>query len=364
MIRVENLSIRFGEFQLREISLDLEEGTYFILLGPSGAGKTLLLESILGIKQPDQGRVFVNGRDATRLPPEERGVSYVPQDLVLFPHLSIRDNILFGPRMRHLDIDEAAEIGQMSDLLDIGHILDRRDIRTLSGGEKQRVALARALITHPKVLFMDEPLSSLDAHIRRALQEQLRLLQQTLKLTIFQVTHDHEEAFLLADRIAIMMDGQIKQVGTPDEIYRWPRDLRVAEFLLMKNVYDARVEEHLGDNRYQLTLGDIPIEVHARKSLRPGNSVKVGIRPEEVLVINPNRPLNPSWQVNTLPCMVESIVNLGHLRVMRLTLNNGAGPYIEVSLTHRVVRSISPKTGDTIHIHLRPAAFCVFDGLE
>lgn len=361
MIKVENLSVRFGKFHLKDISLHLEEGAYFLLLGPSGAGKTLLLESILGIKRPDKGKVFIGNRDATCLPPEERGVSYVPQDLVLFPHLSVLDNILFGPKMRRQTIDRHAEVTRLTRLLNIEHILDRKDVRTLSGGEKQRVALARALITHPKVLFIDEALSALDAHIRRDLQQQLLKLHRELKLTIFQVTHDLDEAFLLADQMAIMMDGQIRQVGTPDNIYRSPRDLQIAEFLLMKNVYSALVEECLGDCRYRLMMDDLPLEIRSEGDLHRGEFVKIGIRSEDVLLLNPDEFLNSVGTVNLLPCTVDDVVKTGHVRFMRLTLSNGSGPYVDVPLAHTLIHPTAPKVGDTMYIYFSPTSLCVFN---
>ena len=207
MIRVESLSARFGDFQLRDITLDVEAGSSLVVLGPSGAGKTLLLETVLGLRRMQQGRVLIDGRDVSSLPPEERGVSYLPQDVALFPHLSVRKNILFGAGARQFKHDASVELAKLVRLLDIGRLLDRRDVRSLSGGEAQRVALARALVVRPRILLLDECFSSLDVPLRRQLREEFRQLRHSLDVTVALVTHDQEEAFLLGDQVAVLMTG-------------------------------------------------------------------------------------------------------------------------------------------------------------
>jgi ABC-type Fe3+/spermidine/putrescine transport system ATPase subunit len=220
MITVRSLSARFGNFRLEDITLRIENGEFFLLLGPTGAGKSLLLETILGIRPPDQGEILLDGQDITRLPPEDRDIAYVPQDLGLFPHLSPRENILFGANVRRIETKTVDKrLGYLTDHLQLDHIMERHDISTLSGGEKQRVAFARALITKPRVLFLDEPFSALDAYIRRRVQFQLKRLQRAIDLTVFHVTHDQEEAFLMAQHMAIMINGRIEQLGTPEACY-------------------------------------------------------------------------------------------------------------------------------------------------
>ena len=193
MISVRNVTVRFGRFALRDVSLDIKNGDFFLLLGPTGAGKSLLLETILGITRPDQGEIRLNGKNITLLPPEDRQIAYVPQDLGLFPHLSPQDNILFGAKIRRIDERTVKRrLSYLTTQLQLDHIMERPDISTLSGGEKQRVAFARALITKPTVLFLDEPFSALDAYIRRHVQFQLKRLQKAVNLTVFHVTHDQE----------------------------------------------------------------------------------------------------------------------------------------------------------------------------
>lgn len=356
MIRVESLCVSFGRFKLRDISLEVPASTSLAILGPSGAGKTLLLESVLGVKRPERGRVFLDGRDVTFLPPEERGVSYVPQDLALFPHLSVRDNILFGLRARGRKVVEDAELSRVVELLAIGRLLDRRDIGNLSGGEKQRVALARALIVRPKVLFLDESFSALDGYIRRQLQEQLWELKRSLGLTLFQVTHDQEEAFLLGDQIAVVMEGRLEQVGPAEELHARPLNLRVARFLLTRNLLCARYRGREGE------YGVVAIDgVDIRLLPAPhasGIDCYIGIRPEEVVLIRPGRPVKESQRVNLFRSRVESVVNLGHRRLLRLRVAGGLS--FDCALSPRAAREIAVRESDEVAVHLRPESILFF----
>ena len=240
MIDVQGLVAHYGSFSLRNIDLRIETGQCFVLLGPSGAGKTLFLETVLGIKPPDSGRIFLDGRDISRTPPEARGFSYLPQDLALFPHLSVRRNIEFGLRIRHTPRAIVQErVSRIARLLAIEPLLDRRSLRGLSGGEKQRVALARALIVEPRVLFLDEPFSSLDPAIRRQLHVEFAEVRQRLGLTTVLVTHDQEEAALLADRLAVLIHGEIQQSGPPAEVFDQPANLATARFLVLENLFEG-----------------------------------------------------------------------------------------------------------------------------
>lgn len=238
MIRVEQLSARRGSFNLGPVDLDLGKDSYLTILGPSGSGKTLFLETCMGLVPPDKGRVWLDGHDVTRMAPEQRHISYLPQDLALFPHLGVRENILFGAKQRRLDERKTGErLSDLIELLDLHRIIDRREVTTLSGGEKQRVALARALLPQPRLLFLDEPFSALDATVKRQLQIQLREINQRLNVTILHVTHDQEEAFMLGKRIAVMIHGRLRQVGSRDDIYYRPAELDVARFLRKRSLW-------------------------------------------------------------------------------------------------------------------------------
>ena len=242
-------------FRLGPIDLDLKNGGYLTILGPSGAGKTVLLEVCLGLAASGSGRLWLDGTYATLLPPEQRRIAYLPQDLALFPHLSVRDNILFGARQQQLAANVIQErLGELTTLLDLDSILARRTVATLSGGEKQRVALARALLSGPRLLFLDEPFSALDAAIKRQLQIKLRLINRELGVTILHVTHDQEEAFLLGDRVAVGIRSEEVVIIRPD---------RPLGADLQDNLFAARVVDILGfGGTHTLTVAIADSGVH------------------------------------------------------------------------------------------------------
>ncbi|HSH69194.1 MAG TPA: ABC transporter ATP-binding protein [Deferrisomatales bacterium] len=357
MIRVEGLCAGFGKFRLRDVELAVDPGQSFLLLGPSGSGKTLLLEAILGIRPLEAGRVLLDGVDATRLPPEARKVAYVPQDLALFPHLDVRGNLLFGLRMRGVEPREAAaRLARWAELLDLGAVLDRPDVATLSGGERQRVALARALVTEPQVLFMDEPFSALDASLRRRLQTEVRSLQRRLGLTLVQVTHEAEEAFLMADRMAILMDGRVEQWGTPAALYNRPANLKVARFLMLQNLDPGRVLGLRADGLAEVAVEGGRFVLEADPRYGEGAPVVVGIRPEEVMLIRPDRPVEPERVKNLFCGTVEEWSDLGHYRLVRLRV----GPLVLDSwLNIRAAREFPMEPGGRMWFHLRPGSFCL-----
>jgi len=207
MIEIKKLTVTLGDFLLDGIDLSVEKGEYFIILGPTGAGKTVLLEAIAGLNPVRSGEIWFDGRDVTRLEAEKRGIGFVYQDYVLFPHLSVKGNILFGMKRRKLPREEMGRILEwLVELLDIASLLERRPY-TLSGGECQKVSLARALSTSPELLLLDEPLSALDPQHREEVQRELKAIQQRLGQTVIHVTHDFEEAVALADRIAVWERG-------------------------------------------------------------------------------------------------------------------------------------------------------------
>lgn len=361
MISVQNLSARFGSFVLKDINLEISTGEFFLLLGPTGAGKSLLLETILGIRPPDRGEILLDGRDITYLPPEDRNIAYVPQDLGLFPHLSPRENILFGVKIRKIDGNTARKrLDYLTAHLQLDHIMERPDISTLSGGEKQRVAFARALITKPKVLFLDEPFSALDAYIRRHVQFQLKRLQKAVDLTVFHVTHDQEEAFLMAEGMAIMIQGRIEQWGTPEACYNVPANEKVASFLLMQNIFESEVVAVDPERKaLKCRVGSIVFDVESSRFTRVGQPLKLGIRPEEIIIISPNKPLKPSFRENLFEVTVDSLFNLGSRKMVRLVFPDDKGLSVDATFSYRITKSIRVKEGDRVSIHLRPQSFCV-----
>jgi ABC-type sugar transport system ATPase subunit len=258
MLRLRDVSVSLGDFRLKEISMHVKDGEYMVLLGPTGTGKTVLLETIAGMHRIKSGSIFIHGRDATRLPPEKRNLGVVYQDYALFPHLTVRRNITFGLQLRGEPRSKISRVvEEMGDFLDIGTILDRRP-GNLSGGERQRVALARALVLKPYVLLLDEPLSALDRSTRDRLRRELKRIHREIGVTILHITHDLTEAFFLADHLAVMKDGSILQQDTPENVLRRPRNRAVAELLGIENLIPGKIGENGG---FATRLGPVDISV-------------------------------------------------------------------------------------------------------
>ncbi len=269
MITVSDLSVSYGDFRLQDINLELKQGRCLAVLGPSGAGKTLLLETVMGARKPERGTVFLDGREITSYPPESRKIAYIPQDLALFPHLSVRDNITFGLHSQGSSGSATQRLERIADMLGIKHLLSRRRVQTLSGGEKQRVAMARALIVEPRVLFLDEPLSALDASTTSDLLQSLREMRQEMSPTIFLVSHDLAEVCFLADEVAIMIDGRVAETGPHHQVIRSPRTVAAARFLNLRNI---------------LSISALP-EPFAHIAMNaPTDCTYIAIRPEDLTI--------------------------------------------------------------------------------
>ncbi len=243
MLRLDDISLQIGGFSLQSINLHIRQGEYRVILGPTGAGKTVLLETIAGLKRPQQGTIFLAGENITATAPEKRHFGMVYQDYALFPHLSVFHNIAFSLQIRGTDKKIIRQkVDRMAEFFRISHLLKRLP-QDLSGGECQRVALARALVLEPALLLLDEPLSALDRLTRNRLQEELQRIRRQLGITVFHITHDLDEAFFLADRMAVMHNGGIVQEGRPEEIARRPKTKFVAELMGLKNFLPAQVSK-------------------------------------------------------------------------------------------------------------------------
>jgi len=308
-LRIRNLAKRFGEAAaLRAFDLDIHGGEFISLLGPSGCGKTTALNCVAGLLDPDEGSILLDDRDLALLPPERRGFGMVFQNYALFPHLTVARNVAFGLEMMGVRRDEIARrVGQALALVHLAGMEDRYPAQ-LSGGQQQRVALARALVIEPRLLLMDEPLSNLDAKLRLEMRLEIRRLHQELGLTTLYVTHDQEEALSLSDRIALMQDGTIRQVGTPEEVYRHPESSFVANFLGYRNLVPVTVEE-LRDGLARVAApGGIRLLGTARGTLEAGGDATAAIRPEDVELLAPDRA-----EGHGLPARVELAEFLGNV---------------------------------------------------
>jgi spermidine/putrescine transport system ATP-binding protein len=280
-IRLDQLEKRFGDvLAVDHVSLDVAAGEFFSLLGPSGCGKTTTLRMIGGFELPTAGRILLRDRDMTREPPDKRPVNMVFQHYALFPHLSVGDNVAFGPKRKGLAKDEVRRrVGEALSLVRLDGY-QRRKPSQLSGGQQQRVALARALANRPDVLLLDEPLGALDLKLRRQLQVELKRIQSEVGITFIYVTHDQEEALTMSDRIAVMNAGRVEQLGTPEELYERPASRFVADFIGTTNLLRATVA---ADGRTRLETGELVTIDH--NGHQTGASVEISVRPESIRLV-------------------------------------------------------------------------------
>lgn len=348
MIKVSDLCVDLGDFLLENIDLDVKPGEYFVILGPTGAGKTVLLESIAGLYRLKRGRIWVGGEEVTQLEPEKRGISIVYQDQMLFPHLSVRDNITFGLKLRKASgQDIKSTLSWLVELLDIDHLLHRKP-DTLSGGEKQKVALARALSIKPQLLLLDEPLSALDPENREGVQRELRRLHNRLKLTTVHVTHDFEEAIALGDRIAVLGDGRIHQVGTPEQIFRQPNSEFVARFAMVRNIFICEVTDGGGEGAV-LDTGGIRLAVVT--DLRGG--CHASLRPEDIIISH--APF-PSSARNCFCGTISNITDKGPILYLTVSLP----PDFICLVTRNSFDAMGLAEGSKVYITFKASAVHVF----
>mgnify|MGYP002621577418 CR=1 FL=1 len=332
---------RFGTMTaLDRISLELEPGEFVALLGPSGCGKTTALRVLAGLETADDGRIVIDDRDVIDVPTSRRDIGMVFQAYSLFPHLTARENVEFGLRMRRVPAaDRRRRADEALDLVGLDNH-GERFAHQLSGGQQQRVALARALVTEPRVLLLDEPLSALDAKVRVQLREQIRRIQTELGITTLFVTHDQEEALAVADRVAVMRAGSIEQIGTPEELYGRPANAFVADFVGLSNRLPGRVEG-----------GAIVVAGQRLPLIDPmvadGDAIAL-VRPEDVVFASES-------DQDARAGIVLTTSFLGSLRRTRVSLADG----VELSVQHDV--ALSPVAGEAVHVRLtgQPVAVAI-----
>jgi molybdate/tungstate transport system ATP-binding protein len=353
MIEFEEVSLTLGSFSLHNVSLTIGRGDYYFIVGPSGAGKTVLLEAIAGLHQPRQGRVLLRGEDITALPPEKRGISLVYQDYSLFPHMRVADNIGYGLRMQGKRKNESRE--KVADLMKrfcIDHLADRYPA-TLSGGEQQRVALARSIAVDPDVLLLDEPLSALDPVTQEKFIRDLQQLHREHDLTIVQVSHSRREAHMLATRMAVIIDGHLMDEGPANTVLKEPRGREVARFIGIENILEGVVAANK-DGLATVDVGGLAFEVVTEA--RKGSAVTLCIRADDINVIV-SEQLRSSAR-NVFLGTVTQVDENGPLAGVRVD----CGVELVAVLTRRSVEDLQLTPGRSVTLTIKASAVHVIPG--
>jgi len=340
MIRIEGVSREWAEFSLVDVDLRIEDDEYFVILGPTGAGKTLFLELLAGFYLPDRGRIWRNEEDITGLPPERRGFGFVYQDYMLFPHMTVRENIQYGLRIRKKMDNGLLE--EIAEKVGVSYLLHRKP-GTLSGGEKQRVAIARALIMRPEVLLLDEPFGSLDSQTSVALRTMVKELHNEYGGIVIHVTHNQEEAVVLGDRVAVMREGRIEQTGRPEEIMRSPRSRFVAEFVGTRNIYHGISTRH-GD---RLLVNVNGIEIVSARGIE--GEVVVTLRPEDIILSRD--PIRSSAR-NEFSGRVSAVIDRGIFCEVSVDIGIPVVAYI----TRQSLEDLRLKIGEEIEVLFKASA--------
>ena len=354
MIRLENLSLQVGGFRLSGVSLELPTGGHGLIIGPTGSGKTTLLEAIAGHIQPTDGRIILDGRDVTRIPPEDRGIGFVYQAYHLFPHFTVRDNVGYG--LQHTGLKGSSirsRVEALAELVGITALLDR-GVRGLSGGEQQRVALARALAPKPRILLLDEPFAAVDPALRRVLRRTLREIREHERITTLHVTHDVDDALRLGDMVAVLSANGIAQSGPPEQVFRYPDSPFVAEFLGAGSVLKGRLERlgPTGEGAFpaRFITPDLELEVVAE---REGDG-HILIRPEDVLV---SREAHAGPPRNRLQAQIRHLERVGPVATLHLGIGE---TIIFASIMTATLEEQGLHLGDRVAVGLKATAIHVF----
>ena len=352
LLRLDGITKTYGQvLAVDNVSLSIEHGEFFSLLGPSGCGKTTLLRVIGGFTLPDRGRVVIDGRDVTELPPNKRPTNTVFQSYAIFPHLNVRDNIAYGLRTERVPkADLAARVAQALAMIKLEHCAEKTSSQ-LSGGERQRVALARALVKRPKALLLDEPLGALDKRLREAMQVELRQLQREVGISFVFVTHDQEEALSMSDRIAVMEKGKVLQVAAPKTLYEAPRSRAVASFIGTMNMFEGRIVRvsQLSMTVETSALGRFEVPRRDGAGFPAGSPVCVAIRPENLALFR-----GPGTG-EAVPCRVLTTAFLGDRSLVQVGVD-GADRSVTVAVPPRSAGAETLTPGMSSYLYWRSEA--------
>ena len=336
LIRFRNVTKRFGDFTaIDDLSLDIYQREFFALLGPSGCGKTTMMRLLAGFDNPTEGQIELSGQNIVPVPPNKRAVNMMFQSYALFPHLSVWDNIAFGLRRDNMPKHDLAD--RVEEMLKLTRLekFSRRKPHQISGGQRQRVALARSLAKAPKLLLLDEPLGALDKKLRQDTQFELMDIQETTGTTFVIVTHDQEEAMTVASRVAVMDEGKLIQVATPDRIYENPESVYVADFIGDVNIIEGRASAR-GEDTYRIDWaeGQAPLLATSPRPFSDGDTCHLAIRPEKI-TISADRPEDAA---NAVQGKVHDIAYLGNLSTYHVELASGAIIKAQTANTRRISR--------------------------
>jgi spermidine/putrescine transport system ATP-binding protein len=354
-LRVENITKKFGDVTaVDNVSFTIEEGQFATLLGPSGCGKTTTLRIVAGLEQQTEGAVYIRGRRVDRDPPYRREAAMIFQDYALFPHMSVAQNIAFGPSLKKLpDADIQRKVEETLELVGLHGYGDRRP-HQLSGGQQQRVAVARALINDTPIVLSDESLGALDLKMRQEMQIELKRIQQETGVTFIHVTHDQEEALTMSDTVVVMSEGRVQQIGSPVEVYDRPQNRFVADFIGESNFIDGQVKSNSAGEIFVDLEGLPVVSCYHQASYPPGTPVIVSSRPEH-LSLSSERT-EPG--VNALPGTIEDIIYLGSEVKVLVRLQNGALIHYKRSRGRAVQKGL--KREQQVYVLWRPEHAMVF----
>ena len=343
MITLEKVSHEWGDFTLKNVTLSVNEGEYFVILGPTAAGKTLILETIAGFYIPREGDIFLNEKNITHIPPEKRNIGFVYQDYSLFPHMTVEENIAFGLKMRKIPKREIeTRVQNVMDSMRISQLKERFP-STLSGGEQQRVALARALVIDPDILLLDEPLSALDPRTQESLREELKRIHKVRGTTTIHVTHDQDEALTLADRIAVIMNGKVVQVDAPYKVFNEPVNEEIASFVGVENVIEGKIIS--SENGVALVeMGNY--KIRALSNLTEGE-VNVFVRPENIIL---SKVKLESSARNSINGTITNVTQYG--ATFRIYMDNG----LSALVTKQAIEELGLKIGETVYASFKATA--------
>ena len=361
-IKLENIVKRFGDFvAVKDFNLEVEDKEFVVFLGPSGCGKTTTLRLIAGLENPEEGDIFIDGQRVNDLSPADRDIAFVFQFYALYPHLSVYDNIAFplkAVKVSKSEID--AQVKRVAEILQISGMLNRKP-NVLSGGEMQRVALGRAMVRQPKVYLLDEPMANLDAKIRVDTRAEIKRLQHEIGATTIFVTHDQVEAMSLADRIAVIHEGVLQQIGTPHEIYNKPESLFVAGFMGMPtmNLLDAEVTILEGESLLRLSHTDVYFRLSPERqaAITSGaieNGLVFGIRPEHITAVSQS-------DGQTIPADVHLVEPLGPVNILDIRLGTHSETQDPILLRVRTHPTFQVTIGDTVWLNFDEAEMHLFD---